>query len=142
MNKLSIKDKYGPLLKDAGLKSTPERFAIINALTNSKKPLSVKELKERLASEAIDQATIYRTLQSLTQNNIVRTVNFQHDHNHYELVSEIHHHHLICQSCGKVVDVSKCDTSNIENEVKKLGNFAKINYHALEFFGICKTCKK
>lgn len=142
MNQKVLETKYRPLLQKVGLKVTPERLSILDVLGRVKTPLSVKDLKEKLKSTNIDQATIYRNMESLTKSGVIRLVNFQHDHNHYELANEGHHHHLICEGCGKVVDVSKCDTSKIEQEVKKLGKFATINSHALEFFGLCKSCAK
>jgi Fur family ferric uptake transcriptional regulator len=142
MNLKALETKYRPLLQKAGLKVTPERLSILDVLNNVKKPTSVKDLKEKLKGKEVDQATIYRNMETLTKGNVIRSVNFQHDHNHYELVNDDHHHHLICENCGKVVDVSKCDTSKIEQQVKKLGNFATINSHALEFFGLCKNCVK
>ncbi len=142
MNRKALEIKFRPLLQKAGLKVTPERLAILNVLSKANKPLSVRDLKEKLRDTEVDQATIYRNMESLTKSKVIRLVNFQHDHNHYEIISDKHHHHLICEKCGKVVDVSKCDTSKIEQQVKKLGNFATINSHALEFFGLCKTCAK
>lgn len=141
MNQKVLETKYRPLLTKAGLKVTLERLSILNVLDKSKKPLSVKDLKTKLTGITVDQATIYRNMESLVKNGVIQHVNFQHDHNHYEIVSNNHHHHLICEQCGKVVDVSKCDTSKIEQELKKIGNFASINNHALEFFGTCKACK-
>lgn len=142
MSLKTLETKYRPLLQTAGLKVTPERLAILNVLSKANKPLSVKDLKEKLKGTEVDQATIYRNMESLTKGKVIRLVNFQHDHNHYEIISDKHHHHLICEKCGKVVDVSKCDTSKIEQQVKKIGDFAIINSHALEFFGLCKSCAK
>jgi Fur family ferric uptake transcriptional regulator len=130
------------LLRQAGMKATPSRVTIIEALTTSKKPLSINGIKIMLGKSSIDQATIYRTVETLTSKGLARLVNFQHDHQHYELVDDNHHHHLICENCGKVVDVSKCDTSKLEKEVQKISGFAQINSHALEFFGLCKTCAR
>lgn len=138
----ATKDKYRPLLQQAGLKATPERLSILNVLHKAKKPLSVKELKEKLKDSEVDQATIYRNMESLVEKRLIQLVNFQHDHNHYEIVNDNHHHHLICENCAKVVDVSECDTSKLEQQVKELSGFATINSHALEFFGICKTCAR
>ncbi len=142
MSKTTTAEKFRPLLRTAGLKATPERLAVLAVLHTAKKPLSVKDIKDTLQPHAADQATIYRTIQSLLKSNIVRPVNFEHDHNHYELVSDTHHHHLICERCGKAVDVSQCDTSALEKQVQAISGFATINHHALEFFGVCKSCAK
>lgn len=142
MNISKLQTEYRPILKQAGLKATSERLFLLDTLKNAETPLSVKEIKEKLSKTGVDQATIYRNMETLIKSGLVRLVNFQHDHNHYEIVNENHHHHLICEKCAKVVDVSKCDTSKLEQQVKELGGFASINSHALEFFGLCKSCAK
>ncbi len=140
MNTEKLKEKYHPLLKNIGLKATPERLLILEVLNKTKKPLSVRDLKDKLKN--INQATIYRSMEVFVSNKVVHPINFQHDHNHYELVRSDHHHHAICQRCGKVVDISKCDINTLEKQVKKMAGFSKINTHALEFFGICQSCAK
>lgn len=133
---------FSELLKQADLKVTKPRLAILDTLNNAVAPLSAKDVYQKLGSRyQIDQATIYRNLGNLVKNKLIRQVNFQHDHNHYEL-AESHHHHAICQSCGKVVDISKCDITTLEKQVKTVSGFANINQHALEFFGLCKKCAK
>lgn len=139
MIRTTITDEYRPLLRKAGLKATPERIAILDVLNKSKIPLSVKGVANELKDSKVNQATVYRTIDALIAKDIVRPVNFRHDHNHYELAGQ-HHHHLICEQCGKVVDVSKCDTAKLEQAVRKVGGFAQVNSHALEFFGLCKAC--
>lgn len=135
-------NEHQALIKSSGLKVTAERLSVLNVLEKATKPLSVKEIKAKLSKAHIDQTTIYRTMDMFVNKKIARLVNLQHDHNHYELNTKQHHHHLICESCGKVVDVSKCDTKAMEQQVKKLGNFATISSHALEFFGTCRKCAK
>lgn len=142
MNKVQTNQLLSSWLKSAGLKVTAPRLAILKALNSAQQPLSAKGIFDALpkASRA-DQATIYRNLDSLLAENLIRQVNFQHDHNHYEL-AENHHHHTICESCGKVVDISQCDIASLEKQVKTVSGFATINHHALEFFGLCKKCAK
>ncbi len=142
MVKIDTANKFRSLLHDTGLKATSERLSILEVLDKAKKPLSIKEIREKLRSDAADQATIYRTIESLRKNNVVRTVNFEHDHNHYELVDTNHHHHIICEKCGRVEDISKCDTTNLEKQVARTSGFTKISHHSLEFFGLCKSCAR
>jgi Fe2+ or Zn2+ uptake regulation protein len=127
-------------LREHSLKVTQARLGILDVLTHAKKPISINELSLRL--QHIDLATLYRTVETLKDLGIVTQVDFHHGHAHYELATRRHHHHLICQKCGKVVDLSKCDTSGLERQALKIGGFAKINSHSLEFFGICNACKK
>lgn len=139
---MTLKEKLTSILKTSGLKTTQERLSILEVLSKSKTPLSIRNIKEKLKETQVDQATIYRTIEALVEKKIVRPVNFQHDHNHYEIIDNSHHHHIICETCGKVVDISSCNTDSLEKEIKQIGNFATINNHALEFFGICKSCNK
>jgi Fur family ferric uptake transcriptional regulator len=139
---MNLKEKLTSLLKTSGLKTTQERLSILEVLSKSKKPLSIKSIKESLKKTPVDQATIYRTIETLIGKQVIRPVNFQHDHNHYEIIDNSHHHHLICEKCGKVVDISSCNTNSLEQKIKQIGNFATINSHALEFFGLCKSCNK
>lgn len=126
-------------LKEFGLKATQPRLAILDTLNASQIPLSAREIHRKVKSANADQATIYRNLQTLAAAGLIRRVNFQHDHNHYELAGH-HHHHAICENCGKVVDISKCDIAGLEKQVLAVSGFAQINSHALEFFGLCKNC--
>jgi Fe2+ or Zn2+ uptake regulation protein len=131
---------FTTLLRSKGLKATNGRITILKLLSQAKKPLSIETIKEKLNTK-LDQATLYRIIIALKKIDVVRKVSLGHAHAHYELVLH-HHHHAICEQCEKVVDVSTCDTSRLETQVRGVSGFAKINHHSLEFFGICSTCIK
>jgi Fur family ferric uptake transcriptional regulator len=133
-------EQYRTLLHALGFRATPVRLCIIELFHKAKKPLSIAEIQDDLKNDA-DLATIYRIVNALGVAGLIKQVDFQHGHAHYELATREHHHHLICQKCGKVVDISKCDTSGLEKQALKIGGFAKINSHSLEFFGVCSSCK-
>lgn len=133
--------QYKSLLHDMGFKATPARLSVIGLFHKAQKPLSISAVQNHLKTASIDLATIYRIIKALEKQKLIKQVDFQHGHAHYELATRKHHHHLICQKCGKVVDISKCDTSGLEKQALKIGGFTKINSHSLEFFGICRACK-
>ncbi len=128
------------ILRSNSLKITPTRLEVLDILTHTKKPVSINDLSMQLKDT--DLATLYRTFETLKELELVTQVDFQHGHAHYELATRKHHHHLVCQKCGKIVDISKCDTTLLEKQALKIAKFAKISAHSLEFFGICKTCYK
>lgn len=130
------------LLRQAGFRATPGRIAFLELLRKSDKPLSIQDVLEKLKGNSIDQATVYRIVEALRDKGIIQYVNMEHGHAHFELVSPTHHHHAICQQCGKIVDISKCNIKSLETEVLAVSGFKKINRHALEFFGICDSCSK
>lgn len=142
MRKLQKVTKFKETLKNAGSKATPGRLKVLKLLSKSAKPLSIKDIQGKLKNRKLDQATVYRMMSALEKSGLIRQVDFQHGHAHYELSGNQHHHHLICQSCGKVVDISKCNISSIEKQALKLAKFSTIHHHSLELFGTCSNCAK
>ncbi len=126
------------LLKEAKLKVTPARLAILEALHASKKPLSVQDLMKSL--KGIDSVTLYRTLESFADKNIIARILISQDRAHYEFVHH-HHHHIVCTKCGLVDDIPHCVMDMIEKDaLKHAKNFKAISSHSLEYFGVCKKC--
>lgn len=136
-----MNERFAAMLRKSGHKATPGRLSLLELLATADHPLAIHEIVEA-AQGSLNQATIYRALESLLEVGIVRRVDMQHAHAHYELAEGAkHHHHLICKHCGRVEDVEHCDVSAIEAAVlKKSKSFASIQTHSLEFFGLCKKC--
>lgn len=130
------------LLRTAGFKATTGRIALLALLDKSLKPLSIKDMQAKMKSQELDQATIYRIVHALKNRGVIRQVDFQHSHAHYELSIHGHHHHLICRGCGKVVDLSDCNLKSLEKQILKVSKFANVTGHSLEFFGTCPSCFK
>ncbi len=123
------------------LKVTPPRLSVLDILEHSQKPLSVKSIAKKLSRTRIDTATVYRTITSLLTLRLVSTVNFSSKEAYFELAGKKHHHHLICENCGKIVDVESCQADISQRSLLKAG-FGYINRHSLEFFGLCNDCLK
>ena len=128
------------MLRKAGYKATPSRLAIIEVFKKARKPMSAQNIIDALPSDT-DQATIYRTLKALNDKGIIKQIDLRHNHAHYELANVAEHHHLICLRCGKIEDVHHCNLETMQDAVLKSSkHFAEIQQHALEFYGICKSC--
>ncbi len=136
-------EKFSAVLRENGYKATPARLLLLAVLKNADHPLTTQEILKKLGGK-VDQATVYRTLDSLLAVSVVRQVDMQHGHAHYELRLETeHHHHLICRSCGLTEDVPECNIALIEQAVLRRSiKFAGTLDHSLEFFGRCKKCAK
>ncbi|MGF7059968.1 Fur family transcriptional regulator [Brassicibacter mesophilus] len=134
-------------LKEKGYKLTTQRRVILDViLENQGRHLSPEEIYDDVRDKypEIGLATVYRTLQLFEQLNIVYKLNFNDGCSRYELISTSHdhqHHHLICLSCGKVIEVELDLLENLEHEIEKEGEF-KIVDHSVKFFGYCKDCRK
>lgn len=128
-------------LKKLGLKNTPVRRAILTYLTQQKKPQTVDELLNQITSqgEKFDKVTLYRTVNTLTELNLLHRVDFGDGSARYELSTLPHHHHLICESCGTVEDINTCVPAQKIKQIEK-GTHFTIRHHSLDFYGTCANC--
>jgi len=139
--KTRSKKHFEILLHGKGFKATPSRIALLEVLDKSPRPIGIFKIYEKMEQET-DQATIYRAIEALVGSGIVRRVDLQNAHCDYELVKD-HHHHLICEKCGKIEKVVNCEPRALEKRVLKGSlEFKEIKSHSLEFFGVCNACVK
>ncbi len=129
------------LLQELGLKSTEARIALLDLLDKENNPLDVSTIIDSLKADGIqiDQATVYRILDILTQKGLINKLEFGEGKYRYE-IQKSHHHHLICQECGRIEDVEGNFVDKLENEIKTKNGFL-VKTHSLEFFGVCFRCQ-
>jgi Fur family ferric uptake transcriptional regulator len=129
-------------LRQADLKATPARLAVLEVLGKEQKPLDAGAIIDLLNRSRIyaDQATIFRILNVFTDKGITRQINFNEGKSRYELSGRQKHHHLICQDCGDIEDMSDCPIDSLKREIKFKHGFS-VKSHSLEFFGICQKCR-
>ena len=126
------------LLRSVGLRATPARRTLLDALKAAHRPLTVEELHAQ-ASET-DLVTVYRTVQSFVEQRLVQEVRLRKEPARYEFFSGMHHHHLVCTGCGTIDELPECDIATLEKTVLKKSSFVSVTDHALEFFGSCRAC--
>ena len=130
-------------LRLKGFKVTNARTRIIQ-IFETYHVISAPEIITLIKSDrlSIHKSTVYREIDFLLRQNIIRQLEFRERDKKYELVSKRHHHHLICISCKKVIEFElEEDWSVQEQKVSKEKNFQVLD-HSLEFFGLCVECKK
>ncbi len=109
---------------------------VLDVLRKSKSPVDVSILVEKLK---VNKTTVYRQVEKLLKNNLIIELEFGDGKKRYELKDENHHHHLICNRCGRLEDI-KLNEEIIIKDISNKTNF-KIESHSLEFFGLCVNCK-
>lgn len=130
------------ILRKYKLKVTPARLSMLSVFQKTHKPISAEDISRVVAKEKIDQVTVYRTLHTFEEANIIRRVDMRQDAVFYELANS-HHHHVICTSCGDVEDFDFCVKDGLEEQVvRQSKKFSHINDHSLELFSVCKPCTK
>lgn len=129
-------------LREAGYKITPPRLAVLEVIQREGEHLNPQEILEQ--AQAIHpqtgRATVYRTLELLTNLGIVRPI-YVGDSGPTYIRAEGGHHHLVCSCCGRVVDFEQCVADSMERELEERFGF-RIQSHLLEFYGLCADCNK
>lgn len=137
----SKENQSASLLDKAGLKKTDSRIALLDLLSKTKKPLSVKEIVLKLSG---DKVTIYRMLEAMTKKGLIRRVDTGEREAQYEIIDHHDdHHHVICLVCKKISDFTGCDAESlITRALKQVKDFKLITHHSFDLFGVCNTCSK
>ncbi|ADH99705.1 ferric iron uptake transcriptional regulator [Salisediminibacterium selenitireducens] len=133
-------------LHSQSYKLTPQREATVRVLLeNEDDHLSAEDVymlvKEKYPE--IGLATVYRTLELLTELKIVDKINFGDGVSRYDLRQEganHFHHHLVCIECGAVDEIQEDLLDDVEKVVESRWNF-QIKDHRLTFHGICYRCQ-
>lgn len=122
-------------------RSTKQKIAVESVLQKMEKFKSAQEIHELLSksNEKVGLATVYRTLQSLSESGFVDVVLGVDGENLYRACSPEHHHHLLCRKCGQTNEFSAPEIEKIAEKISKKYNFSQTD-HVIEISGICKEC--
>lgn len=142
-------ERFRKLLKANGLKVTTQRVAILEVLEDRpNEHLTAEEIYEyvKLKYPEIGLATVYRTIQILSELNLIDKLNLDDGFVRYEIGKQgngetnHHHHHLICLGCSKVLTFQDDLLDALEQEIQKTMKFQIVD-HEVKFYGYCDTCK-
>lgn len=129
-----------------GYKLTPQREATLTVLLEREEDhLSAEEVFLLVKDKApeIGLATVYRTLDLLTELEIVDKISFGDGVSRFDLRKEgidHFHHHLVCMECGSVEEIIEDLLVEVEKVVEDRWHF-HVKDHRLTFHGICKNCQ-
>lgn len=118
---------------------------VLEVLEDTKELASAQEIYGQLRNhgeKAPGLTTVYRALDSLVAKGYVQSVDLGDGEKRYEVVEPgEHHHHLVCESCGKSNHLDQCVVEEIEDTIRNTYGFT-IKSHVLEIFGLCVHCTK
>lgn len=128
-----------------GLKTSRQRELIAEIFFAADGHLSIDELlgRVRSADPRVGQATVYRTMKLLTKCGLAESRQFGDGHTRYEPVDghEEHHDHLICTSCGKIVEFHNNQIEALQTRIAEKHGFT-VTHHKMELYGLCAECRK
>jgi Fur family transcriptional regulator, ferric uptake regulator len=128
-----------------GQRQTRSREAVFGAIRSAKGPLTIPEIHAQAGKGAgrgkPGIATVYRTINLLLENDLIRAVVMPTGETRYESkeAGGHHHHHFKCDKCGKVFDLDFCPVGFPEG-TQVPGGF-RIDSHEVTFFGLCPECQ-
>ncbi|RMH32323.1 MAG: transcriptional repressor [Nitrospirae bacterium] len=123
------------------LKLTRQREQILNAFLKMEH-VTAEQLYHILSKKDphIGLATIYRTLKLLCETGMAQERHFGSQTLFDNVAHKGHHDHLICTSCGKIVEFQNCQIEQLQEEVAAQNGFT-IQTHKLELYGLCAKCR-
>lgn len=126
---------------EAGRRPTRQRAAVATALAESEEFRSAQELHAILrgSGEKVGLATVYRTLQAMAADGEIDMLRTDDGEAVYRRCSTGHHHHLVCRSCGRTVEVEGPEVERWAGRVSAANGFTDIE-HTLEIVGTCGDC--
>ena len=101
-----------------------------------------QEVHDRLRRDgsSVGLATVYRTLQAMSAEGLVDVLRTDDGEAVYRRCSESHHHHLVCRSCGRTVEVEIPAVERSCRAVSEEHGFTDV-VHTVEIFGTCPGCR-
>jgi Fur family transcriptional regulator, ferric uptake regulator len=120
---------------------TRQRRAVATALQSFEDFRSAQDIHDLLRTNGdnVGLSTVYRTLQALADRGDVDVLRAEDGEALYRRCSATHHHHLVCRSCGRTVEVEGPTVESWADAVAGDHGFTDVS-HTLEIFGTCPTC--
>ncbi|MFC4614724.1 Fur family transcriptional regulator [Cellulomonas algicola] len=127
----------------AVVRQTRQRAEILDLLAGLDEFRSAQQLHELLRSRgsSVGLATVYRAVQSLTETGEVDVLRTEDGESVYRRCAQrTHHHHLVCRSCGRTVEIDAAQAEAWAAQVATAHGFADVD-HTIELVGTCASCR-
>jgi len=132
------------LLRARGLRITAPRLAVLTALLDRHRPMTAQELIAAVEGKGMDQVTVYRTLNTLVDEEIAQAVGTTDRGRRFEVHAcegcRIDHPHLQCRRCG-ALDCLEQGVLPALLVPTEIGGFL-INEARLYLYGLCPACRR
>ena len=130
-------------LSELGYRLTPQRVMILSAIENSKDHISAEEIYAQIVAKypQVNISTVYRTLELLKRLGLVTETDLGGGRVRYHPADKGHHHHLVCQDCGAIIDLDESLLSSLRRTLLREYKFDADLKH-LAIFGLCAKCSK
>ena len=144
---LDLDEMMRPLrafMKAKGLHESTTRDLIVETFLSADEHLGLDAILQRVRARnpSVGMATVYRTMRLLEEAGLVQSRDFGGGATLYEVTAgRPHHDHLVCESCGEIVEFFSEGIERAQDKVAAQHGFELLRHHH-ELFGICATCRK
>ena len=124
-------------------RASRKRSALVDLLAGLESFSSAQEIHRALRQrgETVGLSTVYRNLQALAETGDLDTLRHEDGEVLYRKCGDRHHHHLVCRTCGRVVEVTGPAVERWAEAAATEHGFADVA-HTVEIFGVCSECRE
>ena len=145
-NSENIGKKIRSAFEEPGRRRTRPRERILTRLAElaaSGQDFTVEALWHDLQQfdPRLGRATVFRAVEKLVELGLINRIEFADGSHTYRACEDIHHHHLTCSKCHRVVEVDVCIPEEQLADIGQKNDFS-IEGHSLAIFGLCADCRK
>ena len=130
-------------LQEGGHRLTPQRLAVLEVIKGCGGHMTVSDVLERLEPQypSLTVPTVYRNLQWLKECGLVAETDLGGGCHIYEYIADHRHHHLVCVSCRRVIDLPSSFLNPLFEAMNREFGFAPCMEH-VGLFGLCPDCQQ
>lgn len=139
MTEMHLRDAL-ETLKSTGVRITPQRHAILEFLIQSMIHPTADDIYKALEAKFpnMSVATVYNNLRVFRESGLVKELTYGDSSSRFDFVTN-DHYHIICDSCGKIVDFHYPGLDEVEHLASHVTGF-QVNSHRMEIYGTCPSC--
>src|SRR5512140_1120019 len=144
MKKEEIKNNFIKYLKDNDHRITNERLLILDSALSMNDHFDADELYLKMKQNYIraSRATVYKTLDLMSECAILTKHNFKGERARYESMSgRKNHYHIICINCNRIVEFEDSSIEKLQEKICKAHNLRLVD-HTLQVFAVCNDKEK
>jgi Fur family peroxide stress response transcriptional regulator len=129
-------------LKSSGVRITPQRHAVLEYLIEAEIHPTADDIYKALEGKFpnMSVATVYNNLRVFKDIGLVKELTYGDASSRFDY-NTTKHYHVICESCGKIVDFHYPSLDEVEALAETVTGF-EVSHHRLEIYGTCPDCKE
>jgi Fur family ferric uptake transcriptional regulator len=140
---IEAEKRFKQYLSEHQYKLTPQRKIILQAARELKGHFDADRLYDESSTldRSVSRASVYRTIPLLVEAGLIMETMRNQSKTSYENVSEgSYHAHLICATCGKIIEFKNDELMKLQSKICQHFNF-KPTEHMMAIKGYCKKCQ-